>query len=212
MKTDNLFAIEIMELNRRNRSERLLDDLLAISQISFDEAKSPLDFTRQIVELYMQVIRQRNHLRRNWHPEKSMRCDMVVLDHLGKKGVRSSIMNRLDEAIANAHKWDRQKIEESMQKIKDEFDRAFSDGQANIARTVRNSPLKQEVREIFDRIDDCSFDDILHGLRAKEGGSTIVKVYDDAVEHRDSSKPKKPNKITTYSRLRNILTEVKQGR
>jgi hypothetical protein len=212
MKTDNLFAVEIMKLNRRNRSERLLDDLLGIGRKYVNEAKSPLDFTREIVELYLQVIRRRNHLRRNWHPEKSMQCDMVVLGHLGKKGVRSSIMNRLDEAIANAHNWDRQKIEESMQTIKDEFDRAFSDGQANIARTARNSPLKQEVREIFDRIDDCSFDDILDGLRAKEGGDTIVKVHDDAVEHRDSSKPTKPNKITSYSRLRNILTEVKQGR
>ena len=121
-------------------------------------------------------------------------------------------MNRLDEAIANAHNWDRQKIEESMQTIKDEFDRAFSDGQANIARTARNSPLKQEVREIFDRIDDCSFDDILDGLRAKEGGGTIVKVHDDVVEHRDPKKPSRLNKLTSHRRLRNIFTEVKRER
>ena len=212
MKDGNLFFVEIEKLDRRNRAERLLDDLLNLRQKSSSVIKSPLDLTREIVGLYLQVVRRQNHLRRNWHPEKSMQCDMVVLGHLGKKGVRSSIINRLDEVIANVHRWDRQKIEESIQIIKDDFDRAFSDGQANIARTIRNSPLKQAVREIFDRIDDCSFNDILDGLRAKEGGDTIVKVHDDAIEHRDSSKPTKLSKITSYRRLRNIFTEVKQGR
>jgi hypothetical protein len=212
MKDGNLFFVEIEKLDRRNRAERLLDDLLNLRQKSSSVIKSPLDLTREIVGLYLQVVRRQNHLRRNWHPEKSMQCDMVVLGHLGKKGVRSSIINRMDEVIANVHRWDRQKIEESIQIIKDDFDRAFSDGQANIARTIRNSPLKQVVREIFDRIDDCSFNDILDGLRAKEGGDTIVKVHDDAIEHRDSSKPTKLSKITSYRRLRNIFTEVKQGR
>jgi hypothetical protein len=137
---------------------------------------------------------------------------MVVLGHLGKKGIRSSIIKKIDEAIANAHKWDRQKIEESMQIVRDEFDRAFSEGQADIARTIRNSPLKNEVREITKRIDDCSFNDLLDGLRAKEGGDVIVKVHDDAVEHKDPDKPKKKNKITSYGRLRNVFTEVKKGR
>jgi hypothetical protein len=92
------------------------------------------------------------------------------------------------------------------------LDRAFSEGQANIARTTRNSPLKNEVREIFDRIDDCSFNDVLDGLRAKEGGGTIVQVHEDIVEHRDPKKPSRPNKLTSHRRLRNIFTEVKQER
>jgi hypothetical protein len=212
MNSENSFDIEIVKLDRRNRSERLLDELLRVGQRFPDAIKSPLDFTREIVELYIQVIRRRNHLRRNWHPKKSMQCDMVVLGQIGKNGVGSSIIKRLDEAIANVHKWDSEKIKESMQAVRDDFDRAISEGQAVIARTSRNSPLKNEVREIFDRIDDCTFNEILDGLRAKEGGDTIVQVHDDAVEHRDSSKPSKPNKITSYRRLRNILTEVKQGR
>ena len=212
MKDENLFVVEIEKLNRGNRAERLLDDLLNLRQQSSGAIKSPLDLTREIVGLYLQVIRRQNHLRRNWHPKKSMQCDMVVLGHLGKKGIRSSIIEKIDEAIANAHKWDRQKIEESMQIVRDEFDRAFSEGQANIARTTRNSPLKNEVREIFDRIDDCSFNDVLDGLRAKEGGVTIVQVHDDIVEHRDPNKPSRPNKLTSHRRLRNILTEVKQER
>lgn len=212
MKDGNLFVLEIGELNRSNRSERLLDDLLNLRQKSSGEIKSPLDLTREVVGLFLQVVRRRNHLRRNWYPEKSMQCDMVVLGHLEKKGVRSSIIKKMDEVIANAHKWDSQKIEESMQKVRDELDRAFCVGQANIARTTRNSPLKNEVREIFDRIDDCSFNDLLDGLRAKEGGDVIVQVHDDAVESKDPDKPKKKNKITSYGRLRNIFTEVKQER
>ena len=212
MKNESLFVIEIEELDRRNRTERLLDDLLNLRQKSSNADRSPLDVTREIVGLYLQVVRRRNNLRRNWHPQQSMHCNMVVLDRLGKKGAHSSIINQMDEVIANVHKWDRQKIKESMEIVKEELNRAISKGQADIARTSRNSPLKNEVCEIFDRIDDCSFKDVLDGLRAKEGGGTIVQVHDDIVEHRNPNKPSRPNKLTSYRRLRNILTEVKQER
>ena len=212
MTDENLFVVEIEELDRRNRTERLLDDLLNLQQKSDSAIKSPLDLTREIVELYLKVVRRRNHLRRNWHPQQSMHCNMVVLDRLGNKGAHSSIINQMDEVIANAHKWDRQKIKESMEIVKEEFNRAISKGQADIARTSRNSPLKNEVREIFDRIDDCTFNDVLDGLRAKEGGGTIVKVHDDVVEHRDPNKPSRLNKLTSHRRLRNIFTEVKRER
>ena len=212
MKNENLFVVEIEKLDRRNRSERLLDDLLNLRQKSSNADKSPLDLTREIIGLYLQVVRRRNNLRRNWHPQQSMHCNMVVLDRLGKKDIRSSIIKKLDEAIANAHRWDSNKTQESMKAVKEEFERAFSEGQADIARTIRNSPLKNEVREIFDRIDDCSFNDVLDGLRAKEGGGTIVQVHDDIVEHRDPNKPSRPNKLTSHRRLRNIFTEVKQER
>ena len=210
MTDENLFVVEIEELDRRNRTEKLLDDLLNLQQRSDSAIKSPLDLTREIVDLYLKVVRRRNHLRRNWHPQQSKHCNMVVLDRLGKKGTHSSIINQMDEVIANAHKWDPQKIKESMEIVKEELNRAISKGQADIARTSRNSPLKNEVREIFDRIDDCTFNDVLDGLRAKEGGDTIVKVHDDVVEHRDPSKPSRPNKLTSHRRLRNIFTEVKR--
>lgn len=212
MKDENLFVVEIEKLNRGSRTERLLDDLLNRQQQSSGAIKSPLDLTREIVGLYLQVVRRRNNLRRNWHPQQSMHCNMVVLDRLGKKGAHSSIINQMDEVIANAHKWNRQKIKESMEIVKEELNRAISKGQADIARTSRNSPLKNEVREIFDRIDDCSFKDVLDGLSAKEGGNTIVKVHDDVVEHRDPNKPSRPNKLTSHRRLRNIFTKVKQER
>jgi hypothetical protein len=212
MKDENLFFVEIEKLDRRNRTERLLDNLLNLREKSSSVIKSPLDLTREIVGLYLQVVRRRNHLRRNWHPQQSMHCDMVVLDRLGKKGIRSSINKKLDDAIANANGWDPKEIQDSLKKIKEEFERAFSEGQAEIARTIRNSPLKNEVREIMSRIYGCSFNDLLDGLRAKEGGDVIVKVHDDAVEHKDPDKPKKRNTITSYGRLRNILTEVKQER
>lgn len=212
MRDEKLFVVEIEELNLSNRTERLLDDLLNLRQKSNGAIKSPLDLTREIVGLYLQVVRRRNHLRRNWHSQQSMNLSMVVLDRLGKKGALSSITKKLEEAIANAHNWDHQKIKESIEIVKEEFERAFSEGQADIARTIRNSPLKNEVREIMKRIDDCSFDNLLDGLRAKEGGDVIVQVHDDAVEHKDPDKPKKKNKITSYGRLRNVFTEVKKDR
>ena len=210
MKDKNLFVVEIEKLNRGNRAERLLDDLVNLRQQSSGAIKSPLDLTREIVGLYLQVVRRRNNLRRNWHPQQSMRCDWVALDRLEKKGVIARVNNKLDEAIFHINGGDLLKAKESIQAIKKDLNQGFSEGQADIARTIRKSPLKNEVREIKNRIDDCTFNDLLDGLRAKEGGGVVVKVYDDAVEHRDPEKPNKSPKPTSYSRLRDIFTEVKR--
>ena len=210
MKKENLFVVEIEELDRSNRTERLLDDLLNQRKESSSSLKSPLELTREIIELYLKLVRRRNHLRRNWHPQQSMHCDLVVLGRLGEKGMLSSFNEKVEEIILIVNGGDSSKTVKAIQEFKEKFNREFTEGQADIARTIRKSPLKNEVREIVSRIDDCTFKDLLDGLRAKQGGGVIVRVYDDAVEHRDPEKPTKPPKHTTYSRLRDIFTEVKR--
>ena len=121
MKEENLFFVEIEELNRSNRTERLLDDLLNLRQKSSGAIKSPLDLTREIIELYLKVVRRRNHLRRNWHPQLSMRCDLVVLNRIGKKGILSSFNEKIDEVILIANGGDSSKVAEELQKLKEKF-------------------------------------------------------------------------------------------
>ena len=210
MKKENLFVVEIEELDRSNRTERLLDDLLNQRKESSSSLKSPLELTREIIELYLKLVRRRNHLRRNWHPQQSMHCDLVVLGRLGEKGMLSSFNEKVEEIILIVNGGDSSKAVKAIQEFKEKFNREFTEGQADIARTIRKSPLKNEVREIVSRIDDCSFKDLLDGLRAKQGGGVIVNIYDDAVEHRDPEKPTKIPKHTSYSRLRDIFTEVKR--
>ena len=210
MKKENLFVVEIEELDRSNRTERLLDDLLNQRKESSSSLKSPLELTREIIELYLKLVRRRNHLRRNWHPQQSMHCDLVVLGRLGEKGMLSSFNEKVEEIILIVNGGDSSKAVKAIQEFKEKFNREFTEGQADIARTIRKSPLKNEVREIVSRIDDCTFKDLLDGLRAKQGGGVIVSVYDDAVEHRDPEKPTKIPKHTSYSRLRDIFTEVKR--
>jgi hypothetical protein len=210
MKDEYLFDVEIEELNRGNRTERLLDDILNLKLQSDSALKPPLESTREIVELFLQVVRRRNNLRRNWHPQESIRCDLVVLDRIEKKGVIARVNIKLDEVISHINGGDSSKALETIQKIKKELNQGISEGQADIARTVRKSPLKNEIREIVSRIDGCTFNDLLDGLRAKQGGGVIVNVYDDAVEQRDPEKPTKLPKHTSYSRLRDIFTEVKR--
>ena len=210
MKDENLFFVEIEELNRSNRTERLLDDLLNLRQKSSGAIKSPLDLTREIIELYLKVVRRRNNLRRNWHPQQSMRCDLIVLGRLENKGVIARINNKLNEAISYINGGDLSKAKESIQIVKTELNQGISEGQADIARTIRKSLLKNEVCEIANRINECTFNDLKDGLRAKEGGGIIVRVHDDAVEHKDPDKPKKENKLTPHTTLRNIFTDVKK--
>ena len=210
MKDEYLFDVEIEELNRGNRTERLLDDILNLRLQSDSALKPPLESTREIVELFLQVVRRRNNLRRNWHPQESMRCDLVVLDRIEKKGVIARVNIKLDEVISYINGGNWSKAIEEMQILKKELNQGISEGQAEIARTNRKSLLIDEVREITNRIGGCTFNDLLDGLRAKQGGDVIVNVYDDAVEHRDPAKPKKLPKHTSYSRLRDIFTEVKR--
>ena len=210
MRDENSFVVEIEELNRSNRTERLLDDMLNRRLQSGGTLKPPLELTREIVELFLQVVRRRNNLRRNWHPQQSMRCDLIVLGRLENKGVIAGINNKLNEAISYINGGDSSKAKEAIQIVKTVLNQGISEGQADIARTPRKSLLKNQVREIVSRIDDCTFKDLLDGLRAKQGGGVIVSVYDDAVEHRDPEKPTKLPKQTSYSRLRDIFTEVKR--
>ena len=183
-------------LNRRFQSDGL--------------SKSPYEATREIVELFLQVVRRRNNLRRNWHPYESMRCDLVVLDRIEKKGVIARVNIKLEQAISQINGGDSSKALETLQKIKEELNQGFSQSQADIARTVRTTPLINEVREIVSRIEDCSFKDLVEGLKAKQGGGVIVNVYDDAVEHRLPEMPNKVPKLTSFSRLRDIFTKVKR--
>jgi len=210
MRDENSFVVEIEELDRSNRTERLLDDMLNLRLKADGILKPPLESTREIIGLFLQVVRRRNNLRRNWHPQQSIRCDLIVLGRLENKGVIARINNKLNEAISHINGGDLSKAKESIQIVKTEINQGISEGQADIARTPRKSLLIEEVREITNRIGDCTFNDLLDGLRAKQGGDVIVNVYDDAVEHRDPAKPKKPPKHTSYSRLRDIFTEVKR--
>jgi hypothetical protein len=210
MKDENLFVVEIEKLNRGNRTERLLDDMLNRRIQSDRLSKSPFEATREIVELFLQVVRRRNNLRRNWYPNESMLCDLVVLDRIEKKGVIARVNIKLDKAISQINGGDSSKALETLQKIKKELNQGFSQGQADIARTVRKTPLKNEVREIVSRIEDCSFKDLVDGLKAKQGGGVIVNVYDDAVEHKFPEMPNRVPKHTSFSRLRDIFTETKR--
>ena len=137
MKKENLFVVEIEELDRSNRTERLLDDLLNQRKESSSSLKSPLELTREIIELYLKLVRRRNHLRRNWHPQQSMHCDLVVLGRLGEKGMLSSFNEKVEEIILIVNGGDSSKAVKAIQEFKEKFNREFTEGQADIARTIR---------------------------------------------------------------------------
>ena len=70
MIDEKLFAVEIQNLNRRIKVERSLDDFLNHFLEQKHKNESFHSATKELVERYMSVVRSRNKVRRNWHPDR----------------------------------------------------------------------------------------------------------------------------------------------
>jgi len=200
------FQIELAELDRSNRKERLLDELLH-QYLNLDEDINDKNARSiDLLNLYLSVIRSRNHLRRNWHPMQSIRCNMMVIGLIEKQGGKDKFNKMLDIALININKGDVEEAARVVTKLKEDFNKQFDEGQANIAKTERKHPFKNEIAKCINRLGVCSFDELLECLRSKEGNGVIIKVYEDAVEHKNPEKPNLPNKIRPLNTVRNDLT------
>lgn len=71
-------------LDRRNRTERTLDDLLyrLINKESFNDSEP---ITSVLIDAYLAVVRRINKYHRGWDKLGSMRCEFAALTRLTKK-------------------------------------------------------------------------------------------------------------------------------
>lgn len=98
--TDQVFDIEIDELDLRNPNEAALDRLLQTSMRDADS--SPEDLLGrgiEAVERYLQAVRRRNLLRRNWHPKQARECDIQTLGFIAKNKASKLIGKTLRNAL-----------------------------------------------------------------------------------------------------------------
>jgi len=88
MMEDQEFEIEIDDLNRRNKVERNLANLLDKYLLQPIQIESSKLATQGLIESYLSVVRSRNRIRRNWHPNIAIECDMATLDFISKKNFK----------------------------------------------------------------------------------------------------------------------------
>ena len=95
MKEEDLFVVEIEKLNRRITVERALDEFLNVCLKNEAKIESHHLVIKELMERYMSVIRSRNKVRRNWHPDKAHSCDIFTLQWISKDRFQSSLEKKL---------------------------------------------------------------------------------------------------------------------
>jgi hypothetical protein len=97
--TDRVFDIEIDELDPKNPNEAALDRLLSTLRSVDPSLEDRLGLGIEAVERYLQAVRRRNQLRRNWHPRASQECDSQTLGFITKDKASEHIGKTLRKAL-----------------------------------------------------------------------------------------------------------------
>jgi hypothetical protein len=178
MKSDQL-KIEIGKLNRRSTVERALDDFFIACLVKDVEFESPYKATKELLEQYMAVVRSRNNIRRNWHPQRARACDAVTLELIKKDELRDSVSKQLRNALtatSDGNKSIQENcIDDLANKLTDEFYNR---------KRKRSKPttFQSVVREIRKLTWVKATTDVIDEMRSNPREYGIVKIDDTYVE------------------------------
>ena len=111
------FKTEIEKLNRRSTVERALDDFLIACLMKDADFRSPYEATKELLKRYMAVVRSRNNVRRNWHPQSAYACDAVSLGLIKKDQFKDVIGKLLSKALVVTSNGEKVIREESIQEV-----------------------------------------------------------------------------------------------
>ena len=201
------FNIEIGELDNSKPADRKLIKLFEYYFHINKRIENPEQATKELIEIYMAVVRSHNNLRRNWHPRESLDCDNIVLSILSKTEQKNVILDELKKAInlsSNGDKGTQKKV--------------FEDIADNIVERINknnkrknHSPLEAIVRRILKQNPDANYDEVTNEMRSDPNKYDILNIDSDEVEisiPQISGKTYK-TKIWKLSTIRNILTKIK---
>lgn len=199
-------------LDRGNRTERTLDDLLyrLINKENFNDSEPK---TSVLIDAYLAVVRRRNKCHRGWDKLRSMQCEFAALTRLTKKNQLTECEELVNQAMLCAENKDHRGVIDALTLRRQMLQNKINEEQVRIAETERHEPLKMRIYEIaknhFKRYaEKCTFYDLISALESMEGDSVIVKVNQSSVDSRDPNHPRKPNKTTSKGTIRNILTKA----
>ena len=208
MKDEKLFAVEIHNLNRRIKVERSLDDFLNLFLEQKHKNESFHSATKELVERYMSVVRSRNKVRRNWHPDKALACDLQTLQWIEKDKLRSFLGERLCKKLLASSSGTKVITEDSIQTIVNEtVDELY---QSNRKKS-NPSTLEKIVRQIHKWNPDVTETDVINEMKSTPEKFGIVDINGTHVVIRvpkgiGKQYEDKPRSLAT---IKNILTRIK---
>jgi len=99
MTTQNEYQVEIEQLDTRNKNEAELLDILDHLKSSNLSKTKRSELQTHAVYRYLQAVRRRNRIRRNWHPKQSYECDLSTLSFITKAKASAAITKELQSAV-----------------------------------------------------------------------------------------------------------------
>jgi hypothetical protein len=202
------FKIEIEKLNRRSKVERALDDFLNACLVKDARIGSHYESIKEFLKRYMAVVRSRNNVRRNWHPDKARVCDLETLQWIAKDMCRSSLEKRLHKALEVSSNGKKVIPEESILEIvNDHINELYKANRKN----SNPSPLEKIVRQIHKWNPDVTETDVINEMKSSPEKFGIVEITDEDVVIRvpkgiGKQYEDKPRSLAT---IKNILTRIK---
>ena len=205
---NNSFKTEFKTFNRRSTVERELDDFLNKCLEQEAHIESHHLATKELLDRYMAVVRSRNNVRRNWHPEQARVCDIQTLMWVSKEEFKNSLDKRLREALVVTSNGSRaiqeNCIDELIEKItKDTFKSKRKDS--------KPTELEKIVRTILKSDPEATSTDVINKMKAtpKEYGIADIDESGLTLQATQGAGKQVVSKPRSLSTIKNILTRVK---
>lgn len=204
----NSFETEFETFNRRSTVERALDDFLKKCLAKEAHIESHHLATKELLERYMAVVRSRNNVRRNWHPEQARVCDIQTLMWISKEEFKNSLDRRLRYALVATSNGSKVITEESIQELVDE---TVCEAYKSNRKNSKPSQLEEIVRAILKSNPEATSTDVINKMKATPKEFGIVDIDDsyvtmEATQGAGKQFVTKPRSLKT---VKNILTRLK---
>jgi hypothetical protein len=208
MKGENLFQIEINELNRHNTVERKLRNLLDKYLYLPKPLEASKSATKELIEHYLAAVRSRNKIRRNWHGGKALECDITTLKWVSKKECNELVSNQLIRALRVTTNGDKVIEERAIKELTDAI-------VENIYRSKRKGAQPTELEDIVKKIlkgnPDATGTEVINEMKANPSAYNIIQINDIDVVIRVPIGTGKQyiDKTRSLKTVRNVMTRLK---
>jgi hypothetical protein len=202
------FKIVVDKLDRRITCERALDDFLNKCLVNDVNSESHQLTIKELLDRYMSVVRSRNEVRRNWHPNQARACDLETLQWIAKDMFKSSLEKRLRKALVTTRNGKKVITEESIQKIvHDAADELYESKRKNL----EPSSLEKIVRQIHRWNPEVTDTDVINEMKStpEKFGIVVINETDVVIRVPKGVGKQYEDKPRSLATIKNILTRIK---
>lgn len=208
MNLEYEYQVDIGDADHSNRNEVLLAKLLE----RYEKGKPDKGITSELIGRYLQAVRRRNGVRRNWQPGRAYECDLVTLSFISKRQLSGSLGKRLQDALTVTVDGKKSIPEECIEALREQI---MNDIYNAPRKKSTHSPLETIVRRIRRSNPNASYNDVINEMKANQAEYGIVEIDDETVvievPATEGSEKDTKRLGRSLSSIRNIITKINKG-